>query len=75
MLHEQKANRHNILWFKVKQLMNDKKISQAELARRAGVNKTVISALKLGQIKKPSFELMCKLADGLNVDINEFREE
>lgn len=50
-------------------------INQNELARRAGVNNTVISALKLGKIKKPSFELMTKIADGLGVDVNEFRKE
>lgn len=50
-------------------------VNQNELARRAGVNNTVISALKLGKIKKPSFELMTKIADALEISLDEFREE
>lgn len=62
-----------MLWYIVKKLMDETGINQAELAKRAGVADTVISAVKLGKINKPSFELICKLADGLEVDINEFR--
>lgn len=53
--------------------MKKQDINQNELARRAGVNNTVISALKLGKIKKPSFELIVKIADALEVSLDEFR--
>lgn len=75
MLREQKENRHNILWLRVKKHMKVQGVNQNELARRAGVNNTVISALKLGKIKKPSFELMTKIADALEISLDEFREE
>lgn len=75
MLREQKENIHNILWNKIENHMKLQGINQNELSRRAGVNNTVISALKLGKIKKPSFELMIKIADALSVDVNEFRKE
>lgn len=74
-MREQKENNHNILWSTVKNHMKVQEINQNELARRAGVNNTVISALKLGKIKKPSFELMTKIADALEVSLDEFREE
>lgn len=53
--------------------MKKQDINQNELARRAGVNNTVISALKLGKIKKPSFELIVKIADALEVSLDEFK--
>lgn len=73
ILREQKANRHNILWFRLKKIMDEAGINQSELARQAGINNTVISALKLGKIKKPSFELMCKIANALNISLDEFK--
>jgi transcriptional regulator with XRE-family HTH domain len=53
--------------------MDEAGINQSELARQAGINNTVISALKLGKIKKPSFELMCKIANALNISLDEFK--
>lgn len=61
------------MWEKVKKEMDKQGINQSELARRANVNNTVISALKLGKIDKPSFELMCKIANALNVSLDEFK--
>ena len=62
-----------MLWLKINKHMKKQDINQNELARRAGVNNTVISALKLGKIKKPSFELIVKIADALEVSLDEFR--
>jgi len=73
MLRERKENEHNMLWFVIKKRMSDLKINQSELARRAKVNTTVISALKLGKIDKPSFELICKIADALELSLEELR--
>ncbi|WP_311432236.1 helix-turn-helix domain-containing protein, partial [Facklamia hominis] len=64
-----------MLWEKMDKLMKDRGMNQVKLAQKMGVFQSVISALKRGKIKKPSFELVCKLADALEVDINEFREE
>lgn len=75
MLREQNTNNHNILWFKISKRMIELEINQSELARRANVNNTVISALKLGKIEKPSFELVCKIADALEISLDKFRGE
>ncbi|MGM0215039.1 helix-turn-helix domain-containing protein [Enterococcus sp. AZ109] len=72
MLREQNTNNHNMLWLTVKQRMEAMQINQSELARRADVNTTVISALKLGKIEKPSFELICKIAKALEMSLDDF---
>ncbi|MFK4973686.1 helix-turn-helix domain-containing protein [Lactococcus garvieae] len=61
----------NILYRKMK----EKNISQTELANKVGVKQQYISKIVLGHIKSPSFDLICKIADTLDVDINEFREK
>lgn len=74
-MREHKPNNHNILWLKIEKHMKTRQINQNELARRANINNTVVSALKLEKIKKPSFELITKIADALEVSLDEFREE
>lgn len=64
-----------MLWKNVYRLMQEKDLNQNQLSIKAGVNNTVISALKNGKIKKPSFELMCKIADALDVSLDDLREE
>lgn len=55
--------------------MKEKNISQTELANKIGVKQQYISKIVLGHIKSPSFDLICKIADTLDIDINEFREK
>lgn len=73
MLYEQKENNDNMLWFVTERLMLNKGMNQSGLAKKAKIHKTVISALKQGKIKKPSFELICKISDALEVSLEEFR--
>ena len=47
-----------------------KGISQRELARRIGVHNATISLLENGEIYKPSYEIISKLYQELNFDIN-----
>lgn len=49
--------------------------TQYKLAKKAGVGTNVITYLKNGRIKKPSFELMCKIADALEVSLDELRRK
>lgn len=72
---EQKENTSHIMWLCVERQLVKKEISQSELARRAGVNRSVISSLKKGQINKPSFDLACKLADALEISLDDLRED
>ncbi|MFL2071182.1 helix-turn-helix domain-containing protein [Marinilactibacillus psychrotolerans] len=73
-MYKRKGNCHNMMWVSVFKKMKEKNISQSELAKRASINKTVISALKNGKIKKPSFDLACKIADALEISLDDLRK-
>ena len=45
-----------------------------ELANKAGISTGTLSDLKSGRLKKPSFELLEKIADVLEMDMNDFRK-
>lgn len=67
--------KHNILWNKISELLVKTELTKAEVARRANISTSLLPAIRNGKVKKPSFELICKLSDAFNVDINYFREE
>lgn len=62
------------MWEIISNILEEEGISQYELSKRMGVHTSVISELKLGRIKKPSFELVCKIADALERQVDDFRE-
>lgn len=62
-----------MLWEEISKLLIEKNMNQELLAKRAGVRSGIISDLKMGRIKKPSFELACKLADALEISLDELR--
>lgn len=62
------------MWEKIEAVLNQKKLTQYQLAKKMGVSVSTITELKMGRINKPSFELMCKIADALEVGLDEFRE-
>lgn len=64
-----------MLWDFVEFEMKKKGYSQYQLAKKMGVSSSVITELKKGNIKKPSFELMCKIADALEVSLDVFKKE
>lgn len=63
-----------VMWEKIEAVLNQKKLTQYQLAKKMGVSVSTITELKMGRINKPSFELMCKIADALEVSLDEFRE-
>lgn len=60
------------MWKKLQHLLIEKEMSQRELARRTGISPNTIGNIKK---KKISFEKMVKIADALDVSLDEFREE
>jgi transcriptional regulator with XRE-family HTH domain len=48
-------------------------LSQYRLARDIGVSRQYISALELGERDRPSFEVLCAIADALGVDVGRLR--
>jgi len=61
------------MWSKIDQLLKDQHMSLYELAKQSGIAKSTIYNFKYGNINKPSFELVEKIADVLGVSMDEFR--
>ena len=61
------------MWELVEKILTEKNITQYELAKRMDVSTGTITELKMGRIKKPSFELACKIADALDINLDELR--
>lgn len=61
---------------KLKKILEEKKITQAELAEKVGISQAYASYL-LNGFKQPSVELLKRIADFLNVSLDELvrREE
>ncbi|WP_368251193.1 helix-turn-helix domain-containing protein [Enterococcus sp. 2201sp1_2201st1_B8_2201SCRN_220225] len=62
------------MWNIVQHLLIEKELSQSELAKKMNVSTGTITELKKGRIKKPSFELIEKIADALDVSMDIFRK-
>lgn len=48
-----------------------KGLKQVELARRAGISESLLSRIENGQVKRPSFETVRRLADALDTPCEE----
>lgn len=64
------------MWKKVQKILNDKDMTINQLSKLIGYkSNSILYSFKHGKIKKPSFELMEKIADALDVSLDEFRED
>lgn len=63
------------MWETVEHFLNEKSMTQYALAKKMNVSNSTMTELKMGRIKKPSFNLVCKIADSLGVSLDEFRNE
>lgn len=64
----------NKIWDKIQILLDKKNISVWKLGKMISVSDSVLRNLRDGKIKKLSFELMCKIADALDVSLDYFRK-
>lgn len=66
-----------MLWDKIQKILSEKKMSINQLSLKMGLSKNnrTMYQLRNGKIKKPSFELMCKIADALDVSLDIFKEQ
>ena len=53
--------------------MKDKKLTHSQLGRMIGVSQQYISKFLQGKVKSPGFNFMVKIADALDIDLNDFR--
>ena len=58
----------------VMQLLDERGMTQIELARRSGLSRPHINRIIKGGIEYPSIENAFSIADALGVDVNVFRE-
>ena len=63
------------MWKKIEQEIKKQGLTQYKLSKMIGVSPSVLTYLKNGRNKKPSFELMEKIADALNVSMDVFRKD
>lgn len=71
-------NKYNILWFgedmwkKLNHILIEKGMTKKELAEKAGISKNTIQNIRNSKI---SFRNMVKIADALDVSLDEFRKD
>jgi transcriptional regulator with XRE-family HTH domain len=58
----------------LKQLREEKDLSQRDLATRAGVTQAYVAQLEAGEKKNPSLDVLKKLARALGVPVGELLE-
>lgn len=59
----------------IQQKMREKKLSQSQLSSLVGIKQQYISKILLGKVKKPSFEIVVKIAEVLDIDLNQFKKK
>lgn len=69
--------KHNIwyflMWDKIEKHLKIKGWSMYRLAKESGVHPSNFSNLKAGRLKEMSWTNMCKIADALEVSLDELR--
>lgn len=63
------------IWNKIQRLLDKRNMTVWKLGKTMDVSDSVLRNLRDGKIKKPSFELVCKIADALDVSLDYFRKE
>lgn len=58
---------------KILKILKENNLSQRQLAEMVGVKQQYISKILLGKVESPSFKLVVKIADALNISLDEFR--
>ena len=63
------------MWKKIEILLAEKKMTKYELAKKAGLNQNSLIDLKKGRKKSLKFDDVVKIADVLDVSLDEFRKD
>ncbi len=62
-----------MLWSVIKKKLNEKNMSEYELAKRTGITQQSLSQMKRRDSKNPRWLTMVKIADALDISLDEFR--
>ena len=61
------------MWKKLKKMLDEKKITTYQLSKLTGISEQSLSKLRNGLSKELSFRSMVKIADALDISLDEFR--
>lgn len=64
-----------ILKIRVKELREYRKLSRYRLAKLSGVNESTLQMIENSDNPNPTFRVMCKIADALEVSLDDLRKE
>ena len=62
------------MWKKIEQLIAEKDTTMYAVSKKAGIGQNVLISLKAGRTKRLYFDTVCKLADALDVSLDDFRK-
>ena len=60
-----------MMWYRIKEIRNEKGMSQEELSVKSGISRTIISGLESGTRANTSAGTLLKIADALGVGVEE----
>lgn len=63
------------MWKIIEKLMKKQNLTMYALSKKADIGQSTLINLKAGRIKTLTFETICKLADALEVSLDEFRKD
>ena len=63
------------MWEQLNRIMQERNLNGNQLSKMSGVNRSFFSDLKTGKVKYLSWPNICKIADALEISLDEFRQE
>lgn len=64
-----------ILGIRLKELREYRNLSRYRLAKLSGVNESTLQMIENSDNPNPTFRVMCKIADALEVSLDDLRKE
>lgn len=64
---------NNLIWKNLNEILVRRQMSMTELAKKSGIPRGSLYNMNKGSV--PSYEMMCKIADTLNISLDAFRKE
>ena len=61
------------MWNRIKKILDEKQITTYQLSKLTGISEQSFSKLRNGLSKELSFGSMVKIADALDISLDEFR--
>lgn len=59
--------------FRLKEVRENRGLSRYQLAKLSGVNDSTLQMIENNENPNPTFKIMCKIADALEVSLDELR--